>query len=206
MRVVGSVTINLSRMDNYQRQIDEVRTKVFTKWIIRYRTFIQRRWNQYSRGGGDWPPLKPATVLARRPAAPRKIKDVRIVHARKATTSTAIGNSRLKITYKKRAKKKLRTASILRDTNSMFTAMAPALQAPAGSVNEFLTDGSGIEIGFGGSDSHPGGPTFAQIAYWHQTGAGNLPVREIIVHPDSATLSSMLKDMERALNGKPNSI
>lgn len=175
MRVVGSVAVNLSRMQTYQRQVDEVRTKVFTKWIIRYRTFIQRRWNRYSRGGGDWPPLKPATIAARRrPAAG--------------------------------AKNKLRTASILRDTNSLFTAMAPALQAPAGSVNEFLTDGSGIEIGFGGSDSHPGGPTFAQIAYWHQTGAGNLPVREIIVHPDPETLSSMLKDMERALNGKPNSI
>lgn len=35
-------------------------------WSVRYRTAMIRRWNQYAGGGGDWPPLRPATIRRRR--------------------------------------------------------------------------------------------------------------------------------------------
>lgn len=138
-------------MRNYRQKVDFVRQQVYSKWIIRYRAFVQKRFNKLSRGSGEWPPLR----------------------------------------YRK--------GSILRDTNTLFTVMAPTLQAPGGSVNDFLSDKSGVEIGYDGNQSHPGGATIAQIAFWHQTGAGNLPIRKIIVPPDNTTLQAMVMDMERAL-------
>lgn len=142
-------------MLGYQREVDSVRAKVYGQWAIRYRSFIQRRFNNFSRGGGDWPALK-----------------IRV------------------------------GGSILRDTSTLFSAMAPTLVAPAGSINSMEHDG--ITVGYDGNASHPGGPTIAQIAYWHQVGAGNNPVRQIIVPPDSATLQGMVNDMARALQGQPS--
>jgi len=34
--------------------------------VLRYSAFSRRRFNQYSRGGGDWAPLAKSTVDARR--------------------------------------------------------------------------------------------------------------------------------------------
>lgn len=39
---------------------------MFKRWAIRFRTFIQRRFNQYSRGKGDWPDLSQKTKDRRR--------------------------------------------------------------------------------------------------------------------------------------------
>lgn len=144
------VRVNLTTMLMYRREIPQRNRAVYSKWVVRYRSFIQRRWNRFSRGGGDWPSLK------------------------------------------------YRSGSILRDTNTMFAAMTPTLNAPSGSVNEFLSDNSGVVVGFGSSAAHPGGPTIMEIAIWHQTGAGNLPVREIIVAPDEETMNAMRNDMKAA--------
>lgn len=35
-------------------------------WAKRYRSFAQERFVRFSRGGGDWPPLRPQTVARRR--------------------------------------------------------------------------------------------------------------------------------------------
>lgn len=149
MDIQSSIRVNLSLMTNYQREIPSRNRKVLELWTLRYRSYIQRRWNSFSRGGGDWAPLK------------------------------------------------YREGSILRDTNTMFTAMTPAVNAPPGSINDFLSDNSGVIIGFGGTAAHPGGPSIMQIALWHQEGAGNLPKREIIVEPDSALKTQMLEDLKR---------
>jgi hypothetical protein len=149
MDLTSEVKVNLSLMTKYQREIPSKRGVVLKKWAIRYRAFIQRRWNQYSRGAGDWPPLK----------------------------------------YRK--------GSILRDTNTMFSAMLPVLSPPAGSINNLSSDMMTIDVGFGGSATHPAGVPIAQLALWHQTGAGNLPVREIIVPPDESLLAQMKLDMKK---------
>lgn len=154
MQPTGEVTVDLSLMDNYEREIPAINRAVFAKWAVRYRSFTQRRWNRFARGGGDWAPLK----------------------------------------YRK--------GSILRDTSTMFAAMAPTITPPAGSVNQFHPDG--VVVGFGGGASHPGGPSILQIAIWHQTGAGNNPVREIIVLPDEQTLVGMRADMAKAHSGNPS--
>jgi len=39
---------------------------VYKQWGIRYLAFIKKRFLLNSSGGGSWPPLKPATILARR--------------------------------------------------------------------------------------------------------------------------------------------
>lgn len=59
------VTIDLTSYDRFQRDIikamrngtGEFKT-VYKQWAVRYRGFISRRFAEYSRGGGDWPPLK----------------------------------------------------------------------------------------------------------------------------------------------------
>lgn len=148
MDISAKVTVNLSLMTNYQREIPSRNRKVFQLWAMRYRSFIQRRWNTFSRGGGDWPALK------------------------------------------------YRDGSILRDTNTLFTAMTPAVVAPSGSINEFFENG--VVVGFGGPSMHPAGVSIEQVVMWHQSGAGNNPVREVIVEPDNQTRNQMLDDMKRA--------
>lgn len=150
------VRVNLN-IDDFKRFQREIRTGTgrfemgLRMAVIRYRTFIQRRYNRFSRGGGDWAPLKS------------------------------------------------REGSILRDTNTLFTALSPTFEPIAGSLNKPIP--FGFEVGYGGSASHGGdGPTIVQLAIWHQTGAGYLPAREIIVVPDVSTAKAMARDMERALN------
>lgn len=171
-KVVGTITTNLDALNKYRDSLGDINRKVFYKWAVRYRSFVQRRYDVYSRGGGDWPPLSAATIKRRKPAARRK-------NAVKGSAQP-------------------RQVSILRDTNTMFTALTPALVAPAGSVNQLLTDGTGIEVGFAGNATHPGGATIAQIALWHHVGAPPNPVRQIIVLPDRPTIQGMENDLSAA--------
>ncbi len=39
---------------------------MFIQWGVRYFAFLRTRYRRFSRGGGDWPKLKPATIKARR--------------------------------------------------------------------------------------------------------------------------------------------
>jgi hypothetical protein len=96
------------------------------------------------------------------------------------------------------ARRRKGSSTILRDTGTLFAALAPTWTAPPGSINEFI-DG-GVRVGFGGSASHPEGfATIAQIASYHQVGGGKLPKREIIVQPTSALLDAFVSDLDRAL-------
>lgn len=219
--VTATVNVNIPGLERYQKRINEqlnsgvdgpVQRALF-QWAVRYRSFIQRRFNTYARGGGDWAPLSPLTIARRRKgksarskrmakgdfrsAADRRISSVKIKHRKS-------GKSYLAIKRRKPIKKKPQTVSatsvaILRDTSSLFNALAPVITAPAGSVNKIIP--GGIEVGYGGASQHnSNGITIAELAYWHQTGAGNLPVRQIIVDPDSATILGMVTDMQRACN------
>lgn len=153
MEVKTAITVEIPGLQRFRRVVtrgDGSIKKAYNQWALRYRSFIQRRYNKFSRGGGNWAPL----------------------------TS--------------------RQGSILRDTNTLFTALTPSLTPPAGSINKPIE--GGIEVGYGGPSGHPGGPTIVQLAFWHQTGAGNYPAREIIVAPDSDTIRGMVQDMQRAVN------
>ena len=92
-----------------------------------------------------------------------------------------------------------RVATILRDTGTLFAALNPVLSPGAKEeLSEF-----GITVGFGGSERHPGGGiTIKQLAEVHQSGLGRVPKREIIVKPDSQTISTMAAIMEKAVDSE----
>jgi hypothetical protein len=130
-----------------------------------YRSFASQRFSRLSRGGGGWPDLKRSTLMKRR-------------GAKKAAAKSKTGEPP--------------KASILLDKGILFAALAPAAGIGEGALEQVST--KGIRLGYGGPMRHPGGPvTLADIASFHQAGTGNLPVREIIVEPDTATLALSTK-------------
>lgn len=143
------------------------------QWAVRYRSFIQERFLIFSRGGGNWAPLSKATIKARRGS--------------------------------RKGKRKNFVAAILRDTGTLFNALSPEFSGKPGAME--LTIPFGVRVGYGGpamyTKKHRGIATIADIANFHQIGAGHLPKREIIVTPDQHTLELMAQDMERAI-GKLN--
>jgi hypothetical protein len=96
-------------------------------------------------------------------------------------------------------KKRRRRFSILRDTGVLMNALQPTASLRPGGIEDHQVNG--VAVGYGGPAPHPGrrGPTIAQIAQWHDTGAGRLPRREIIVAPDARTLDLMRRDLEEAV-------
>ncbi len=94
-------------------------------------------------------------------------------------------------------------AAILRDTGTLFSALDLQFTQKPGQLQQDIP--FGVRVGYGGPARHPkGGATVADIANFHQTGAGRLPVRKIIVDPDEHTITLMAGDMERALERTAN--
>jgi len=94
---------------------------------------------------------------------------------------------------------------ILRATDKMFQAFSPEFARKPGKVSQDIP--FGVRIGFGPDMRYPhtkGGPTMASIAMWHQSGAGRLPVRKIIVPPDTATKAQMRAVMTKAMKEVAN--
>ena len=151
----------------------------FRQWAVRYRSAMQERFDAFSKGGGDWAPLKPATIAARRHGKGGKYK--RGKKALGAAIATGGGQ-----------------VSILRDTGVLFNTLSPEFIGAPGQHQKTIP--YGIEVGFGGSAKHPkGGVTIADIASYHQEGKGPLPKREILVDPPPRVVEKMADDMERAL-------
>lgn len=148
------------------------------QWGTRYRSFIQERFLIFSRGGGNWPPLKPSTIRARM----RRRKGMR--------------------KGKRGSYKGVITAAILRDTGQLYQALSPEFTGKPGAIEQAIP--FGVRVGYGGpgmyTKKYGGVATIADIANFHQTGAGHLPKREIIVPPDRHTTELMAEDMQRALN------
>lgn len=87
---------------------------------------------------------------------------------------------------------------ILTDTGLLKGALQPQFIGAPGALEEHIP--FGIRVGYGGPGQHPGGSaTVAEIASYHQTGAGKLPVREIIVPPSDALMRRMASLMVRKL-------
>jgi hypothetical protein len=136
------------------------------QWGARYRSFLHERFDKYSKGGGDWPPLSPRTMARRR--GPRK------------------------------GYKGPRAFSILRDTGTLFNALTPEFTRKPGQLQEDIP--FGVRVGYGGPSKHPKAKaSIANVAHFHQIGAGHLPARKIIVEPNDPTIKRMESDMERAI-------
>lgn len=137
-----------------------------------YRGFLARRYGEFSRGGGDWPPLAKETIKARR----RK---------RKA------GGEKILI-----------DTAILKNAVSIQTGASLTPKFGPGGRNEVSISRRMVTIGFSGA-THSGKGTVEEIAEAHQTGAGYLPVREIIVEPDEKTMGQMVRMAENTIQGYP---
>lgn len=176
--------------------------RCFRRWAMRYRSFAQRRFARLSRGGGEWAPLKPATIRRRRTgrgeyhlgrtrgAALQKLKRM---------ARGAEGDDGKTIRIQKRIAAVLGNVAILRDTGALFAALQPTLDTSTAAIEEIVQ--RGIRVGYGGPHRHPKGKaTIADIAAFHDTGAGRLPKRQIIVDPDAATQRGMATDLENAID------
>lgn len=48
---------------------------VFKQWAVRYRSFVQLRFDKLSRGSGEWPALSPVTIATRRKNSQTILRD-----------------------------------------------------------------------------------------------------------------------------------
>lgn len=98
----------------------------------------------------------------------------------------------------RRGAKGTRSFGILRDTGTLFNALTPVFSAKPGQLQKDIP--FGVRVGYGGASRHPTAKASVHdLAVFHQTGAGVLQKREIIVQPDSRTVSLMAEDMDRAI-------
>jgi len=63
----ATVTVDLSDLEDFIDLLDVGMASgagpfrdMYEQWGARYRAYVQERYDRYSRGGGDWPPLKHA--------------------------------------------------------------------------------------------------------------------------------------------------
>jgi len=176
----GKVVVDLKGLQAYEQAVRRGMQKgpghmavAFKRWGVRYRSFSQNRFNTLSKsgGGGIWPPLAEVTKRRRR--------------------------------KQRKGYRGKRRWGLLRDTSLLFYALQAKFTGAGGQWEQAIP--GGIEVGYGGDAVHKdaggkgGKATIADIAMFHQTGAGNLPVREIIVDPDPPTITGMIKDLTLAL-------
>jgi hypothetical protein len=66
----ATVTFSVNGINAFQKAMKAGKSPAITKtlkqWGVRYRGWITKRFILYSKGGGDWKPLSPATIARRR--------------------------------------------------------------------------------------------------------------------------------------------
>jgi hypothetical protein len=208
----ASVTVKVPGIDTMQRvagfkfrpgshpAVDQMHRQ----WGKRYETFARRRFDRLSRGGGEWPPLAASTLARRRTGgddrkryggAKTRGDAVRAIDSRIAKTKA--GSPQRKTLLKSR--KRLLSGSgtgILRDKGVLYASLVIGSFGNAFGPN---AAGTGIRFGFKAVPHGTSGKTINQIAGYHQRGAGHLPVRRIIVPPDSETVKLMAADAGRMM-------
>lgn len=158
---------------------------MLAQWSRRYRSFARQRFDRYSKGGGNWQPLAFSTTQ-RKGRKKRKSKAV-------ATASSLALDSGVLVP----AAGLGRRVTLLRETGTLFRVLAPRIGQP-GQLEKPIR--YGVRVGYGGPAPHPRAKvSVATLAEWHQTGAGRLPKREIIVDPDKRTIDGMARDTVKAM-------
>ena len=96
-------------------------------------------------------------------------------------------------------KKPNRRNLILRDTDTIYQSVSPDFKPAFGAVQKHKV--KGIEVGFGGGGKHPKAKmTVARLILLHQTGAGRLPVRRVIVEPPKQVQEMFMKQLDAAIS------
>lgn len=168
-------------VDDLERQLSSVHEnftkKVLILWGRAMMAYLDRRFKDYSRGGGSWPPLAPSTIAQRRP--PAKVKKTK---------------EQLNIA------KHFENVAILVDTGQLRAALNPRMTGHGAYEKLVVNSQMGsIEVGIGGADPHvppkrkqfkkASRPiTIAEIAVIQHYGlAKGVPPRPIVVPPDEKT-------------------
>lgn len=199
------VKLDISSWLRMRREFLPLMAPVWKKWAARYRAAMMRRFVKLSRGGGEWPDLKESTKMARfRRGSNRRAESAAV---RAHMTGSKLTADEFDADVSRRARRSnakqamlIRMGgggkyTILRDTGVLLGAMT---EGAPGSHTEFLTNG--VRVGFGGGAGHEGGKaTIADIASFHQEGAGHLPVRKILDDPDGELIGLMAADAERGM-------
>jgi hypothetical protein len=198
---------------------------VYKQWGVTYSAAMRRRFSQFARGGGNWPPLAVSTVAARYGRLGQKISTSAGARGRgdRFDTWTRRGGGtkagRTSLARDTGRGGKLvgvnKSFSILQDTGTLFRSLN--IGSP-GNVNRRVS--SGIEFGIGGpakgqrrvqlTFQHKGkrkrtrglatgSPSIGQIASYHHFGMGRNPVRRVIDLPDAATLTVMRGQLGRGV-------
>ena len=187
MATGGRTVINVRGMKRMEQKIrDGLRSPVpspindaFKQWSFRYRSAMRERYDRFSKGGGNWPPLKAATIARRRHG-----KGGRFQRGGKALARAVSSGGG--------------SVSILRDTGTMFMVFSPIFKHLAGQYEKRVP--FGIVVGYGGSERHPEGKmTVARLAEIHHKGLGHNPKRTLLIDPPDPLKKQMAGDMERAM-------
>lgn len=174
------VRINLRPL----KKMRKIPRRVFNLWADRYRKFAADRFSRFSRGGGNWKKLSPATIAQR-----RKSKSGRALRRRSKKTAVLTSGMKTRKGFLSFA------ATILFDTGMLFNALLG--RGRRGALQQKLP--KGVRVGYGGTAKHgSGAKTIASIAEAHQRGRGRrLPQRKIIVSPPQKLTLKMAGDVER---------
>lgn len=115
--------------------------QMYDEWAFLYGSFIRRRYNTFSRGGGNWPPLKQATIGARRVGTARS----------RAAAANSKGDARSSLAFDRRGAlvRADRKVSILKDTGQLFNALSINAR---GNVKKYVP--YGVRFGIGGPARH----------------------------------------------------
>ncbi|HUU11866.1 MAG TPA: hypothetical protein VM431_15180 [Phycisphaerae bacterium] len=231
MATIGlQVKIDLSGLKRFQGFLDAglrgtagpIRDAV-RQWGARYRGAMQERMSIFSRGGGDWPPLKPATIarridvgkaskrvgkarqalrrarLARIKAGSTKYRTAEraLLRAQQAESRVWKAAARLNRATRRREAITGQVAMLI-DTGTLFASLNKTFTNAPGQLQ--LDIPYGIEVGFGGPAKYPKGrATIADIASFHQFGTETMRARSMIAEPPPKTKQLMAGDMGRAL-------
>jgi hypothetical protein len=153
----------------------------FVAWGKIYRTAMRRRFMRLARGGGEWPPLKYATIIRRRHGKKGRYK--RGAAAYKRAKASGGGN-----------------VSTLIDTGVLVATLDPVFRGEgSGQIQKSIV--GGVMVGIGGpAQKHEGSITVGALAEIHHLGLGNVPARPILVDPDDSVKQIMARALELGIN------
>ena len=149
---------------------------VFKQWGRIYLSFVQRRFNAFSRGGGNWPKLTEETVKRKRgKASPSRRRRARRVSAAAGSVAAP--------------------TAMLVATGTLKSALD--IGSP-GNVFKLLVDGA--RVGFAQTRHPAGGVSILGLAVIHDLGLGRVPQREILVEPDTDTQRQLNRSLSLGLD------
>lgn len=150
------------------------------QWGVLYRSAMKERFVEYSRGGGDWPPLKASTIRGRRRGRGRRVT-IKRPGQRRISRQVVFG-----------------LVAILIDTATLLSGLDPMFHPSHGAIEKPIKDG--LTVGYGGSARHiRGRMTIAAIAHIHHGGTATIPARPIIVRPPPRVIQQMADVMDVGL-------